>query len=256
MVIIRSQQMKVLEEAVWRNFEQEMVEHARAFSPRLSEVIGDDQLRTAVRSGIARARTHELTRRGPIRLYIELMLLFGSGFDTDPQYERIADALGASESEMARAERIHRRHAEYLKEVSGPGAANVRRALKGLLAMAETPVRHSPDELVPGLLAETTRVFPEKVAWAGEEQIETLIREGITEAGRHGFSTARQQALIVVLMFAFGHGCTSDPLYPWIGRTLGDERIPDAAARAERLERKAVTWLKHVLAESRKGSRT
>jgi hypothetical protein len=57
-------------------------------------------------------------------------------------------------------------------------------------------------------------------------------------------------------MFAFGHGCTHDPLYPWIARTLKDERIKDPAARAERLEKKAITWLDHVLARPPKGVQT
>ena len=59
--------------------------------------------------------------------------------------------------------------------------------------------------------------------------------------------------MVVVLMFAFGHGCTDDPLYPWISRTLKNERIVDPAARAGRLEKKAVTWLEHVLARPQKG---
>lgn len=48
-------------------------------------------------------------------------------------------------------------------------------------------------------------------------------------------------------MFAFGHGCFDDPLYPWIARTLEDDAITDSAARAKRLETKALTWLDHVL---------
>ena len=51
----------------------------------------------------------------------------------------------------------------------------------------------------------------------------------------------------MLLMFAFGHGCCDDPLYPWIARTLNDERITDPPARAKRLETKALTWLDHVL---------
>ena len=46
----------------------------------------------------------------------------------------------------------------------------------------------------------------------------------------------------------FGHGCADDPLYPWIERTLNDQAIIDAPARAKRLEKKAITWLEHVLA--------
>ena len=82
-----------------------------------------------------------------------------------------------------------------------------------------------------------------------------LIREGAAEARKHGFPV-RGEALMVTLMFAFGHGCMGDPLYPWIGRTLKDEKIVDPAARAERLEKKALTWLDHVLASPREGVET
>ena len=61
---------------------------------------------------------------------------------------------------------------------------------------------------------------------------------------------------MVALMFAFGHGCANDPLYPWIANTLRDERIADSAARADRLERKALTWLNHVLANTSGGAQT
>ena len=54
-------------------------------------------------------------------------------------------------------------------------------------------------------------------------------------------------------MYAFGHGCVDDPLYPWIGNTLSDEKIAEPSVRAERLERKALTWLNHVLKNSLEG---
>ena len=54
--------------------------------------------------------------------------------------------------------------------------------------------------------------------------------------------------MVVALMFAFGHGCLSDPLYPWIARTLADGRSSSPEARAEHLEKKATTWLRHVVA--------
>ena len=98
------------------------------------------------------------------------------------------------------------------------------------------------------MLFELNRVFPQKVAYTGEEGIQALVREGRDQARKYGFSTSRSEILLVVLMFAFGHGCTDDPLYPWIARTLKNEQITDPAARAKRLEKKALTWLDHVLA--------
>lgn len=253
---IRGEQMKVFEQAALRSFEDEMVAHSKNFSPRLCEVIGDEQLRVALRSAMDRAGSYGFTNRGPIRLFIELMFLYGSAFDTDPQYPEMGEMLRASGDQMQRAEQMHQRADDYLDNVGGPDNENVRKALKDLSIFARQPVTLAPAGFEAGLLQEMNRIFPQKAAYVGEAGLKTLIREGIAEAQKYGFSTVRQMTMIVVLMFAFGHGCTNDPLYPWIARTLQDERITDPAARAERLEKKARTWLEHVLAGYGEGSQT
>lgn len=91
---LRAEQTERLRTAALRRFEDEMVGHCAEFSPRLFEIIGADQMRVAVRQALERARTYGLSFRGPMRLYVELMLLFGSDFDTDPQYQALAVLLG------------------------------------------------------------------------------------------------------------------------------------------------------------------
>lgn len=252
MVAIRTEQMKVFEQAALRHFEDEMMAHSKDFSPRLCEVIGDEQLRSAIHSAICRAMDYGFTNRGPIRLFIEMMFLCGSAFDTDPQYPQIGAVLRDNGDQMQRAEQIHEGSLDYLEKVSGPSAVNVHNALKNLLIFAQLPIRFSSTDFVSGMLHEMNNAFPQKVAYIGREGLTALIEEGRVEAQEYGFSTIRGEALIVVLMFAFGHGCTNDPLYPWIFRTLQDEQIIDPAARAARLEKKALTWLKHVIARNEK----
>lgn len=58
-----------------------MVEHCAARSPGLAAEVGRAQLVAMVRAAIARAAGHGFTLRGPVRLYLELGLLFGSDFD-------------------------------------------------------------------------------------------------------------------------------------------------------------------------------
>jgi hypothetical protein len=256
MLNIRPNQMKVFEEAALRRFEDEMVVHSKEFTPRLCEVLGDEQLRVALRQAMKRAEAYGFTFRGPIRLYIELMFLCGSDFDTDPQYPAIGEVLNASGDQMQRAEQLHEGVIDYQGKVSGPDGVNVRKALEALSVFARKPVTVSSSDFVPAMLQEMTRAFPKKVVYTGEERLTRLIQEGRAEAREYAFPTVRGEALIVILMFAFGHGCTHDPLYPWIARTLKDERIKDPAARAERLEKKAITWLDHVLARPPKGVQT
>jgi hypothetical protein len=247
---VRPDQMRVFEEAARRRFEDEMVVHSQEFSPKLCEVLGEAQLRVALRQAIERASLYGFTFRGPIRLYIELMFLCGSDFDSDPQYPAAAAILRSPDGQMQRAEQIYAKVLDYQENVSGPEAVNTRTALADLLVLARKPLAFSPADFVPGMLHEMHRIFPQKASYVGDPGLTALIRKGRAEAGKHHFPI-RGEALMVTLMFAFGHGCASDPLYPWIARTLEDERIVDPAARAERLEKKAVTWLEHVLASPR-----
>ncbi len=247
MLSIRPAQMRVFEEAARRRFEDEMVIHSQEFTPELSETIGEEQLRVALRQAIRRAGDYGFTNRGPVRLYLELTFLHGSDFDTDPQYPTIARILRSPTDQMERADRIYARVLDYQQKVSGPEAMNTRQALVDLLVFAKKPVTFTSSNCVPVLLREMHAIFPQKAAYVGDEGLKALIHAGQTEARKHHLPI-RGEALCVTLMFAFGHGCANDPLYPWISRTLRDERIVDGAARAERLEKKAVTWLEHVLA--------
>lgn len=252
MLVIRAKQIRSFERAALHRFEEEMIAHSKEFSSRLCEVIGDEQLRVAVRSAMDRAMTCGFTNRGPVRLFIELMFLRGSAFDTDPQYPGLGNALHASDDQMQRAERMHEESLDYFEKVSGSGAVNVHNALRNLSIFAQMPVRFTANNFVTDMLQEMRNLFPEKVAYVGNDKLTTLIDAGRIEAQKYGFSTVRGEAMIVVLMFSFGHGCTNDPLYPWISRTLQDQRIIDPVARATRLEKKALTWLNHVVTRNEK----
>jgi len=129
MLLVDDRQMGALERAALRRFEDVMVDHSRVFSPRLSEILGPEQLRVAVRSTMQRATRYGFTRRGPIRLYVELALLRGTGFDTDPQYSALGKILLTRADEMERAERMHAAALEYRAKVYVPGGPTVYKAL-------------------------------------------------------------------------------------------------------------------------------
>jgi hypothetical protein len=250
-LVIRAEQMRVFEQAAWQRFEGEMIAHSKNFSPRLSAVLGDNQLRIAVLSAIGKARGYGFTNRGPIRLYIELMFLYGSGFDTDPQYPAIGVDLRARGEQMERAERIHTTHTEYLDRVQGPSPENV---LAGIKALSTAVRAIAPDGgFVAEMLGELRKVCPQKAAYSGEAGLNGLIEEGIAEARQFPAATVRLPALLIELKFAFGHGCSDDPLYPWIARTLKDKKIVGPEVRAARLEKKAITWINHVILAKSQG---
>jgi hypothetical protein len=233
-----------------RTFEGEMVRHLAAFSPPLFKAIGEPQLREAIRFGVAAADRHGFTTRGPVRLYLELMLLFGSRFDTDPQYPWAQEILNERDSapQAQRADVLYRRTLHFLEKVNGPNDTHTLAALRRIRSFAARPLPTATDGFARSMFDEVCRIHPQKAAYLGVAPLQALILEGGRGARSFGFSSPRAFTLMIALMLAFGHGCTDDPLYPWISRTLRDPAIADPEARAGRLERKSLTWLDHVLA--------
>ncbi len=256
MLRIRPEQMKILEDAVWQGFEDEMADYSREFNPVLCGVLDEGELRKALRKTIKRARGYGFTCRGPIRLCIELMHLFGSSFDTDPQYPMFGEILKSPGHEMDRAGQLYAAVGDYLDKVSGENGIHEGRALERFSTVVREPIRYSPEEFEEAMVREMIRIYPQKAVLIGEEGLTVLIREGRQEAHTYGFNTVQAEALVVRLMYGFGHGCTDDPLYPWISRTLKDEKITDPSSRAKRLEKKALTWLDQVLERLHEGAQS
>jgi hypothetical protein len=229
-------------------FADVMVSHLAAFSPPLFRLLGAPTVQSAVQWGLAQADGYGFDQRGPVRLYLELMVLFGSRFDTDPQYPWARAVLTGQGSQLRRARSLYQHALDYRRAVAGPKDAYALRALRNIRAWTAGPIDFAPDDLVPAMLALIADLYPEKADYVGGEALAALIRKGRDGARVQRFTSPRAMALVVILMLAFGHGCGTDPFYPWIARTLRDERLTDPVARAERLEKRALTWLDRVLA--------
>src|SRR5438093_1018839 len=121
-MIIRKAQIGVLEQAMVQSFEKEMGRHLRDFSPNHCDVIGDSGVHTVIQHGMKKAGTYGFSNRGPVRLYLDLMFMFGSEFDTDPQLPWAAGILRDVDvsDQMERAERLHSKSLEYSDAVAGP----------------------------------------------------------------------------------------------------------------------------------------
>jgi len=248
MLVIRAEQMDTFKKAALLSFEDEMVAHLAKFSPPLYKTVGEEQMRKAVQLGINQAAKYGFTYRGPVRLYLELTLLFGSYFDTDPQYPWATEILINQDAgtQMQRAERIYEITMDYREKVAGPEDDYTLKALKNIAIFAQQPFTISFDNYIPVMLREIAQIYPQKAIYVAG--LEALIRKGMGGAQRQQFATVRGMALVTLLMLTLGHGCGGDPLYPWIARTLNDDVITDPKVKSERLEKKALTWLEHVMA--------
>ena len=225
-----------------------MVEHVTAFAPRHCEMLGRDGTTCVVRYGVERAFNYGLTNRGPARLYLDLMFMFGSSFDTDPQLPWAAKALSSAGEQAARAGELHSQTLSYLEHVAGPDYLYGKEALQRARGISLESLRAAADvNLVSATLKVFRDVYPQKAAYVGDAALLRLIAKGTETAASHSMQGSVSVTVLAGLMFSMGHGITSDPQFPWVAATLNNEKIEGSSRRLERLFSKAQTYLAAVL---------
>jgi hypothetical protein len=256
-MIVREAQIKKLEKAAVENFVLDMFQHCREFSPYLCKTLKEEELEEAIKEGLSRAEKHGFDQRGPVRLYLDLMIVFGSSFDTDPQYPWAAEILAQTEelTQMQRADALHEKTADYLEKVDGEKNEYTLKALEDLSVQIRSGLDFRRSTFGADMLRLMKEIHPRKYDETGEESLKKLISackaKGLKQ---YGFQEARSIALMVVLGFAFGHQFDNDPFLCWISRTLSKDDFETPEHKADELERRALIWLDAVLKNAREGA--
>lgn len=235
MLTISRRQLATLDEHARQRFACEMADHFRTFAPNHAAAIGDSAIREVALLGIARASAYGWTLRGPVRLYLELMVMFGSDFDTDPMLPwagcRLREASPAGEMERASALAVVA--TTYHRAVYGRDHIFEAEALRRLGATSRN------DWLIPRTRDETwaqlRAIFPQKCDYAGRHNFQSLLMAAQDAAIAHGLEDRAASGVLCGLMLALGRGCLTDMQFPWLAGNLAKTTGLPGADRLARL---------------------
>ncbi len=244
MLTIRRAQMLTFEQAAQRRFEDRSLAHLRAVAPTHCEAVGEDGLRRLCRLALQRASGHGLGSRGAVRLYLDLMVMFGCDFDTDPQYPWAASVLagGDGPDPMARAERLHGAAMDYAARVFGRDYEQEKAALRRVAALAPEAWLAPELRACGPWIRQMEKLYPEKVREVGTAALDALFQKAGPASASWGPPPNVGTAIMAGLMFAFGHGVRSDPQFAWVSAS-GARADADPEAGTRRLLRRAMTYL-------------
>lgn len=249
MLVIRKEQMDTFRMVARRAFEDAMAQHLKTFSPLLCKAAGEERLRETIRLGISQAGSYGFTFRGPLRLYLELMLSLGSHFDTDPQYPWAIQILSNQEApQMQRAEALYEKAVDCFKVIFGPNNIYLRTAVRNVRCTLLQPLPLHQTDILSVISKQIAQVYPQKAIYVSTENLTALLRQGSDRARDHRLLSTRGGVLFIMLTLILGHCCSSDPLYPWIAQTLNNKNIIDSPSRVNTLETHALNWFDHMLA--------
>ncbi len=246
---IRQAQIDVFDDAQSADFETFMVEHLGRFAARHAKILGEDQVRTVIRLGVGNARKYGLTKRSPVRLFVELMFIFGSQFDSDPQLAWAGQVLNdpAIADQKEKTRQLHRLALAYHEHVIGSESVFAINALRRLNERAAELEFAARAGVTNQNLQAFEQIYPEKFARVGDVVILGMVPAAIRIRESIGADSPRSTLLILAGMFAFGHGFYDDPLYPWIAKALYDSERSGPETRLDRVLSRARIYVTHMM---------
>jgi hypothetical protein len=117
MITIREEQFAAFRRVSIRDFERRMMEHIRKCFPARLDTLGEQKVIDLIKYGIQRAAHYGITTQRDVCKYIDLSVVFGREFDTDPKLPWARSVLEDS-SAAGSMERMDYLYEVALKNVS------------------------------------------------------------------------------------------------------------------------------------------
>ncbi len=253
MLTIRKEQIIAFEDQSIKSFEDDTVQHLKSFTPKQFEIIGELSIRKIIKLGIEKAEKCKFTMQGPIRFYIEMMFMFGSDFDTDPQYPWVREILNIESgyNQMERADKLHERMTDYIEKAVGTEGEFEKAALQKASKLQFKDLLGLNSENPDGIVNELKRIYPQKCDYLGDVLLNKLHKYSYLYAKNNSLLDYGGISVLFALMFSFGHGCITDLQFPWISRTLETKSNINTEEISNKLFSKMMIYFNNVVNSTR-----
>jgi hypothetical protein len=114
---VRNELAEIIADPLYADLPTHMVAMLEKIFPQKYREVGAERLRTLVPDGVRRVGEYGIVTRHGQLLFLGLMFMFGSGFDTDPQWPDLANVLMEPDlTPQAKVEKLHQLVLDYVEK--------------------------------------------------------------------------------------------------------------------------------------------
>jgi hypothetical protein len=220
-MIITNQQLKAFQQVSFntQGFVDYMLTHLKKHFPVQSRLLQDERLTNFIKAGMVQAGSWGFVTTYQYCLFIDVMVMLGSGFDSDIQIQWFRQILERRTLDADdKIDLLYQETMTYLDAVVGKGMVFPMKQLEYMANLPESKM--AGQKPGPGfeedLVNELSKLWPQKYHASGKANLIKLVASGIQQAGAYGLKGENSIAYFIHLQFVFGHQIDKDPLYPWV----------------------------------------
>lgn len=203
-------QVEILKEISYEKFVIEVMSHWKTAFPSIL-LRGDERIfYRYIREGIVLANKYGYSQRGPVRLYLDLMIISGVNFEKDPLFQWMNTEKGLSTSQIESSVYLHSKLRDYIDAVYGKNNVFINESkvrFKELnsknLPVGANGDKHEVHELLKC-------IHPQRYNFSGFDAIESLIYISSEYCDRYKLKNERHRSYVTLIMFLFGCSFETD----------------------------------------------
>lgn len=197
-------QVDVLKKISFESYIGELTEHCGVIFPELISLNRKEDFRSCIQLGITLARKAGYTQRGPIRLYIDMMIILGMNFECDPLFHWLKTEEQKVLSQIERSIMCCGLLDDYLARVYGVNGCFFKKSLE---KFKDYSVKFLPEKIGSSNaeLHELLRdIYPQRYDFAGYDAVNDLITLSGVGCERYKLKRDSHKTYLILIMFLFG----------------------------------------------------
>ena len=215
-ITLTEQQFNQLKPYAYENYINELVTHCDQHYPYFKAMLGEEKLTQIIYQGVEKAKLTGFTQRGAVQLYIDLLIILGWSFETDPQYYWLQETLQTVgyQPQINTATTLYQQVNTYLDTVSGKNGEYLFVANEKIAQLSLETINVRQNHFMQDMLDLLQVCHVQKYQLTDQDQLVLLIQNGIKKSKiDYQLQQPESIALMVVLMFLIGHKFDHDPFY-------------------------------------------
>lgn len=205
------------------NFLNEIMPYLQRNYSYICQYTPNHELREYLYSLVEQAEEIGFTQRGPVRFFVDMTIVLGSNFITDPSYYWISQFLEEHQSldQLEMSMLLHKKVNHYLNQVMSDEYQRWKQIKENLLFLINQN-KQEPEYTfyITGfeeyILRKLALIYPEKYHLLSEEALAHFVLQAREKAQQnYSFRGSKEELFVIVLMFIFGHEFDQTPLLAW-----------------------------------------
>ena len=180
--------------------------------------MGKESVTNFARKIIEQNREFGLSKQRSLKRYLTLVSYLGIGYQHDPQFQHIAKAVQEAQSPEDALQALSIGVDEFRAKTRGRDDEYYHAALQRVLNISYDAWNKPDNETEVAAMLAT--LYPERYEYAGEKAILDLVKIAKQEVQIWDLPMRPGISILAGLMFFLGVDCLTDPLQPWIAKTL------------------------------------